>query len=196
MWKGLALATVWLCLLLAGCSQAPAPVPVAREAVADVAPVLGDADRRFAIEAAAFSRYQIEAARVAEQRATSPMVKAFAALLVQQHGAALADLELLLRQRATPWVGGVPAERRSVIQALEALAPEVFDRRFVEQVGVADHQAAVLLFENASRTVQDPLLRSWTERTLPVLQNHLASARQLPLRIQTRLPSGWLPGPD
>ena len=194
--KGLVLATAMLCLPLAGCSHAPPPVPAQREVVADAAPVLGDADRRFAIEAAAFSRYQIEAARVAEQRATAPLVRSFAALLVQQHGAALAELELLLRQRATPWVGGVPAERRSVIQALEALAPEVFDRRFVEQVGVADHQAAVRLFEVASRTVQDPLLRSWTERTLPVLQNHLASAHQLPLRMQTRLPSGWLPGSD
>lgn len=196
MLKGLGLVAACLCLQLAGCSHAPPPPAVAPQAVADAAPVLSDADRRFAIEAAAFGRYQIEAARVAGQRATAPMVKAFAALLQQQHGAALAELEALLRQRTTPWVGGVPAERRSVIQALEALAPEVFDRRFVEQVGVADHEAAVMLFEAASRTVQDPLLRAWTERTLPVLQNHLASARQLPLRMQTRLPSWWPPGPD
>jgi len=183
-------------LLVGACAQAPPtpPAPTTRPVVvADVAPVLGDADRRFAIDAAAFSRYQVEAARLAEQRATAPMVKGYAALLLQQHGAALAELEALLRQRGTPWLGGVPAERRSVIEALQALAPEVFDRRFVEQVGVADHQAAVLLFEAAARTLQDAALRGWAERTLPLLHNHLATARQMPLRMRASLPFGGAP---
>jgi putative membrane protein len=185
-----------LVLLLVSCAHAPS-TPPARPTrpvvVADAALVLGDADRRFAIDAAAFSLYQVDAARLAEQRATAPMVKGYAALLAQQHGAALAELDVLLRQRGAPWVGGLPAERRSVIDALQALAPEVFDRRFVEQIGVADHQAAVLLFEPAVRTLQDAALRGWAERMLPWLHNHLAMARQMPPRMQASLPFGGAP---
>jgi putative membrane protein len=175
-----------LALLVGACGQTPAPAAPRPEVVADAAPVLSEADRRFAIDAAGFARYQVEAARLAEQRASGPMVKAFAALLEQQHGAALAELETLLRSRSTPWVGGIPAERRSVLDALGSLAAVVFDRRFVDQVGIADHQAAILLFESATRNLQDAALRNWAERTLPLLQNHLASAQQIPIRMQAQ----------
>lgn len=190
-----AAAALALALTAGACGQAPAPVATPPEPVADAALSLSDADRRFAIEAAGFARYQVEAARLAERRASQPMVKAFAALLQQQHGAALAELETLLLTRSVPWTGGIPAERRSVLDALESLAAVVFDRRFVEQVGIADHQTAVRLFESAVRQLQDPALRDWTERTLPVLQNHLASAHQIPIRLQARLPRPSAPPP-
>lgn len=142
---------------------------------------LSESDRRFVLEAAASGLVRIEAARLAEQRATDPMLKAYAAMLVQQTGAANDELRALVQSRGIVWLGAAPAARRGVLQDLTGLAGDAFDRRFAEQVGVADHQADLLLFEAAGRSIEDPSLRAWVARMVPLLQQQLATAQQLPL---------------
>jgi putative membrane protein len=177
----LAALTVAGALLGAGCADRPA---TGATAAADAPRPLSETDRRFVIEAAGSGQYQVEAARLAEQRTKDAMVKAYAVLLGQQHGDAVEELRALAQARGFALPTGIPAERRATLEALGALAIEVFDRRFVEQVGIADHQADLVLFEAASRGAEDATLRAWAARMLPVLQNQLASAQQLPVSVR------------
>jgi putative membrane protein len=154
--------------------------PAGAAAAADTPAPLSENDRRFVMEAAASGLYRVEVARLASQRSTHPMVKAYAALLVQQQGTANEELRALAVRRRFIWPGGPPAPRVAELTALQALDGEAFDQRFVQQTGIADHQADVLLFEAASRHLDDRQLRAWAERMLPTLQNHLVMARQLP----------------
>lgn len=167
-----------LALGLAGCIAAPtSPPPPAAAAPAP----LTEAERRFVLDAAAAAHYQVEAARLAELRAASPPVKAHATVVGQQHAVAVEELRLLMRGRDLAWVGGVAPDRRGVLDALAALSGTAFDRRYVEQVGVADLQRDLALVEAAARGLIDAHLRGYAERLMPMLQNHLATARALPL---------------
>jgi putative membrane protein len=80
----------------------------------------------------------------------------------------------------------VPAERRAVLDAMATLTVELFDRRFIDQIGIADHTADLALFETAARQASDPALRIWADRMVPVLRNHLDAAHQLPMRQLAR----------
>jgi putative membrane protein len=165
-------------LLLAACAQPSPALPPAEK----TPPALSESDRQFVLEAAGAGLYRLEAARLAELRATDPMLKAYAAMLVQQNSAANDQLRAMAQSRGVVWLGAPPAVRRELLQkALSGLSGEAFDRRFAEQVGIADHEADLLLFEAAGRSVEDPTLRAWAERMITALHHHLASARQLPL---------------
>ena len=49
--------------------------------------------------------------------------------------------------------------------------------------GVQDHQAAIGIFEQASRNLADADLRAFAVKTLPVLQQHLRSAQDIAGRM-------------
>ncbi len=174
--------TVGLAALLAGCRLQPVATPQPSVSVADAPRALNEAERRFLLEAAGSGLYQVEAARLAEVRARDPAVKAYASMLAQQHSLANEELRRLAQARAVTWPGGPPAARQAVLQSLGALAAEAFDARFIQKVGIEDHQADLMLHEAASRNLEDRTLRAHAERMLPMLQNHLAAARQLPGR--------------
>ena len=183
-------AAVALVTLLAACA-APAPPGAAPPRVAapaaEAAREFSEADRRFALEAAGAGLYQLEGARLAEQRAQNPLVRSYASLLAAQYAVANEELRVLTRSRNLPWPGGTPATRQALLGQLAAQSPEFFDRRYIEQLGVADHQADLVLFEAASRGADDAALRAWAARRVPALHNHLAAAQQIPLRVQAGL---------
>lgn len=141
-----------------------------------------DAEHLFVVAAAGACQFHQEAARLAKQRGKDPMVLALAAMLGQQHAQAAEDLRLLLTRLGQPWPDGVPAERRSVLDALAALPAEAFDARFVAQVGVAGHEADLALYRTAADTLADPGLRDWAAQMVAAEQQHLTSARALPVR--------------
>lgn len=153
---------------------------------ADTPPPLSDSDRHFALQAAAAVQYQVEAAKLAEQRALDPQVRAYAALLMQENGRAIDEMKALVAPTDLTWIGDMPAERRAVLVAIASLPATIFDRRFIEQVGITDHEVDLALFEGASHSVSDQALRAWTEHMVPLLQQHLSVAQQLQVRLLVR----------
>lgn len=183
----LALVALPALLACAGCTTPQAPAAEGPTSRSDAPRPLSETDRAFVLEAAGAGLFQLEAARLAEQRARDPQVRSYAAMLVQQYGLANDELRALARSRGVPWPATPPPARQAVLAALAALVPEFFDRRYVEQAAVAEHAADLQLFEAAGRALDDGALRQWALRRVPALQNHLAEAQKLPLTLQAAL---------
>jgi len=120
----------------------------------------------------------VKLGELAQQKASNAEVKQFAQQLVQEHKKANSELEqIAAAQNATP-----PQELKSKHQKaydkLSKLSGDEFDKAFMKQM-VQDHQAAVKLFERASKNVADPQVKQFASSTLPKLQNHLEEARRL-----------------
>ena len=49
---------------------------------------------------------------------------------------------------------------------------------------VKDHETDAKEFEKASKDVQDPDLKSWASKTLPVIQDHLRMAKQIAGKVK------------
>jgi putative membrane protein len=172
---------------LAGCGDAPFPAD---------APTLGapreqhagfeSLDQRFVQLAVGDGWFDAEAARLAQQRTTDPMVKAFAAMLLQHGADTGARLRLIARTRGIEWPASVPPAKQAAIEALAGLSGDDFDRRFIEHVGIDRRQSGIRLFEAASLLAGDEELRGWARQTLKLFREQLAVARQLPLAAPAR----------
>ena len=137
-------------------------------------------ERRFLQIAAANLQFQAEASLLARTRSNNPAVKELAhAVLARQQTAQPEILRLLqARAMAPPLLGN---QQNKVLRQLGRASGAKFDRLYVEDAVLRAHQADVANFEKMALQADDPVLKAWVERQLPVLRLQLEqAARALP----------------
>ena len=122
----------------------------------------------------------MQASQLALSKATDPAVKSFASMLADHHGAANNELAQLARAKGVEMPAAPERGMRRMIDTLGKLSGAGFDRRYVQEVGIKDHENDIKLFEKASKNVKDAQLKAWVEKTLPTLREHLVQAGKLP----------------
>ncbi len=136
----------------------------------------------FVRAAAASDLYEMEASRLAEQRAQNPEVKRYAERMLRDHGKTTGELKAMV-----PQLQGVSAQQistrldqqhQALLQQLQGAQGAEFDRAFAQQQ-VQSHQAAVDLFRAYAQGGDDEQLKRWASQTLPSLEEHLREAQQL-----------------
>ena len=134
-------------------------------------------ERGFLKEAAAHTRFEFEAGRMALAKASSPAVRAFAAQLVNHHQAVTPVLQHMLHARgmAAPMLAN---DQRKALNRLAKAGGRKFDQEFMAAVGQKSQHEDVQLYERASVAVKDPALKAWIDKTLPAVKNNLAVADQ------------------
>lgn len=140
---------------------------------------LAAADMEFAMTAAGTDMYEIQASQLAMQRGSAPAVRNYAQMLVNHHTMSSNELKGILSAKGMAPPPALPADKQAKIARLQSLQGAAFDREYIRVTGVQDHQAAIGVFENASRTLADADLRRFAAKTLPVLQQHLRSAQEI-----------------
>lgn len=134
------------------------------------------ADRTFMVKAAGSGLYEVEASRMAAERASHSEVKDFAQRMVLDHEKANQELMVLASARGVALPQQMPADKRKEIDRLAKT--KNFDAEYMRNTGVKEHQAAVALFEKASKSAKDPELKTWVTEKLPTLREHLAHAQK------------------
>ncbi len=141
---------------------------------------LSRSDRRFIEEAAASGQMEVQAAQLATTRASDKAVKDYAATLADHHASANSEL---MQLAASFGIELPPSPPRAMRNELEKLAKRTgvdFDHEYVKEVAIKDHEREIKRFQKASKDVKEPQLKAWIDKTLPVLQAHLAAAQKLP----------------
>lgn len=146
---------------------------------------LSDVDRAFLSQAHQLELLHVHASAVALKRRTPQAVQSHARRVLAAHQPGLVAIEKIAREH------GQELERR--------FTPD-FERR-AEALGQADrssfgpvyfgqmldlHARTVMLYEDASSTVQNADLRSLVEDSLPTLRTQLADAEQFSTALATR----------
>lgn len=137
-------------------------------------------DRKFMQEAAESGMYEVQAAKLASAKASDPEVKKFAEMLVEQHTKSNDELAQLAKTKAVELPATAPRSKRKDVEDLGKKQGAEFDKEFVKEVGIEAHEKDIKKFQEASKDVKDPELKAFVTKTLPVLQEHLAQAKQLP----------------
>jgi putative membrane protein len=178
VWSGV-LLTVFVFAPDVGVAAAPTSMfaPAAAAKVKRMS-VQERAERQFLKDAAASSRFDAEAARMALAKSSDSDVRAFAATLINHHTNAAIELQRMLHSRgmAPPMLGN---EQRKTLNRLAKLQGARFDREFLEEVGLRYQQDDVSAFEKAASISTEPTLRGWIGRNLPTLRYHLAQAEKI-----------------
>jgi putative membrane protein len=133
---------------------------------------------RFLKEAAAASRLEAEASRLALGRSSDPGVRSLAATLINHNALVGNDLVHMLHSRgmAPPMFSN---DQRRTLNRLAKLQGRKFDREYLEHVGLRYQQDDVRLYEKASLAVSEPRLKAWVDKTLPTVRYHLTTAERI-----------------
>lgn len=146
-------------------------------------------DIAFIEHAAQDGRAEVELGRLAEQRASSPDVKAFGRRLVEDHGKANRQLMTIAQSADVAPPKGLDKEQRALHARLEKLSGPAFDRAFIASQ-VEDHTKDIRYFGQEAKKLENPQLQNFAQQTMPVLEQHLRLAEQLNGQLQGAAGSG------
>ncbi|MFC5499029.1 DUF4142 domain-containing protein [Caenimonas terrae] len=137
-------------------------------------------DRKFMTKVAAEGMYEVEVAKLAAGKASSPELKTFANMMVDDHTKANAELAQLAGSRGVELPAALSHGQRRDLEKMGKRSGDQFDREFAKEVGLKDHKKDIKAFEKESGKAKDPELKAWVDKTLPTLRAHLDAATKLP----------------
>jgi putative membrane protein len=140
--------------------------------------VVNNADRDFVNKAATGGVTEVELGRIATVRAARPSVRSFGERMVTDHSRGNAELAALAQSKGLPLPTALDPSQQAMRDRLSVLNGPDFDRAYMSEM-VRDHTEDIALFERAAEISADPDIKAWAARSLPMLRDHLALARQV-----------------
>ncbi|HEX5110843.1 MAG TPA: DUF4142 domain-containing protein [Vicinamibacterales bacterium] len=135
-------------------------------------------DEKFIKEAVEGGLAEVEIARLAAQKATSPEVKQFAQRLVDDHGKANAKLSAIAAQKSIATPTAVEGKGKKSLDKLSKASTEDFDRTFMKMM-VDNHKKGVSNYKKVAESATDSEVKAYASETLPTLEDHLRIAQQI-----------------
>jgi|KBSSwiStaDraftv2_1062776.scaffolds.fasta_scaffold476682_1 putative membrane protein len=137
-----------------------------------------EASSSFLVKAADGGLTEVRLGELAQQKATSKMVKDYGAMLIHDHSAANDKVKALAAQRNVTLPDGPGNEHQEAIDKLSKRTGKDFDKTFMDAMQ-RDHEKDIDMFKDASNKVNDADVKSFVDNTLPTLQMHLDSAKAI-----------------
>ncbi|MBM7405875.1 MULTISPECIES: DUF4142 domain-containing protein [Sphingomonas] len=126
----------------------------------------------FANTMAASDTFEIESAKIAQDKATAPALKKFAAQMVKDHTASTAKLKTAAASANVTPAPALTAEQNANLEALRAASGADFDTVYKQQQ-VAAHQQALSALQGYAANGEAASLKTFASNTAPVVEGHL-----------------------
>lgn len=136
---------------------------------------LSPSDRSFATKAAAGGMAEVTLGQLAEQKAMSPQIKQFGERMVSDHSQANQALQQIARQENLTLPTELDSKDRATEQRLRGMSGSAFDAAYSQDM-VADHKQDIADFRKEAQSGEDPALKGFAQKYLPVLEQHLQMA--------------------
>jgi putative membrane protein len=132
---------------------------------------------QFAVKAAQDALAEMRLGQLAQQKGSSSDVRDFGKKMVEDHGNAHTKIKQLAERQNITLTSELTPEHQSSYERLSGLSGAMFDRAYVEQM-VNDHQQAVAEYQREAE-IGSEAWKDFAESSLPMLREHLESARML-----------------
>jgi putative membrane protein len=154
---GIGLMAVGL-LLAAPCAKAQTTVSMA--------------DTNFILAAAQGGMTEVKLGELAAQNGTRSDVKAFGQMMVKDHTAINDDLKALAAQKGVTLSDSLDAKHQAMVDKMAALTGSEFDDAYIKGM-IKAHQKDAKAFKAESAATQDPDIKSFLDKSIPVVEAHL-----------------------
>jgi putative membrane protein len=134
-------------------------------------------DETFIIKAAQSNQSEVELGTLALSKGTDSLVKAFAAMMVDEHNAAQADLESVVNDANTN-IGitdTLDAEQVATSLLLQSLSGAAFDSAYMDSQ-IKGHTKTLGIFDAEIAGGQNTQVKGYATEKRPGIQSHLAKA--------------------
>jgi putative membrane protein len=140
------------------------------------------ADSKFIREATADNLLEVRLGELAERKATSPMVKQFAQRMVTDHQKMEDQWTDMASKHGMPFQPGLGKLHEQKLYRLQRADSKAFDREYMTAM-IRNHMDDVTYFKNEGEAAHSAPVRKLVGYGLPLLQDHLMSARQVGKQI-------------
>jgi putative membrane protein len=142
------------------------------------APKFSSADQTFMMSAAQAGMVEVKLGEVAAKKGTKADIKEFGTMMVTDHSKANKELQAIAAKNGVTLPSKLDAVHKEKVDKISNLSGEQFDKAYISEM-VKDHEKVAAEFEKASKTAQNPELKSFAASTLPVIKTHLKHAKAL-----------------
>jgi putative membrane protein len=133
----------------------------------------------FMTKAASSGMMELEASKLAQQRATNPQVKEFAAMMVKDHTAANKELRSLASSKNITLPDSMSNDHMDHMRDLREKRGADFDREYMDRM-VSAHDNDVSLYEDVAEDDDyEAEVRQFASSKLPTLRQHHERAKQI-----------------
>jgi len=133
-------------------------------------------DRQFVDGAVSAGMFEVRSAQLVKDRINDDAEKQFAQMMIDDHTKANNELKDILRKKGVTPRSDLRPEHQSLYEKLTSANGNDLLNQYKQQQ-VAAHEQTIKLFEDEANNGQDPELKSFAQRTLPTLKQHLEGAR-------------------
>lgn len=147
--------------------------------LASAATVGANTTEGFVTGAAMGDMYEIEAGKIAAERAKSPEVKAFGKMMIKHHTMMSNDLKAALATNVGVMLPATLDERRQgMLQNLRAAGDADFDLAYLHQQ-LAAHLEALTLHSGYADHGDSAALKALAAKAKPIVQSHIDQLRRI-----------------
>ncbi len=140
-------------------------------------------DQDFAEKAALGGMMEVEAGKIAVEKATNAEVKAFGQKMIDDHSKINEALKTLASSKNMILPSMMSESQQKDLNDLREKTPNDFDKAYVKMM-VDDHKDDVDEFQKAVDKLHDMDLKNFAINTLPTLQKHLASIQEIESKMK------------
>jgi putative membrane protein len=141
---------------------------------------LNSTDQEFVTNAGYNNVDEINGGYLASTNASDTNVKAFGLQMVNDYGSAQSALILLADSLGFTVLSSPDQTHAAELSTLQALSGIAFDTTYL-RYQINDDQAAITLYEAEQSNGQNPAIRNYIAKYLPIIQAHLSAADTLEL---------------
>jgi putative membrane protein len=134
----------------------------------------------FAKKVASANDFAIKSSELAQGRAASSEVKSFAKQMIEDHTKLEEDYRSAMQAASISLPAAVQpgAKPRAVLSKLQRAQGPAFDKAYLT-AQLAGHKEAVSVLRRYSKLGRTPQIKEFAQKTLPVVEQHLAKALEL-----------------
>lgn len=121
---------------------------------------------------------EIETGKLAQSKSQNADVKKYAQQMIDDHTKAQAELQKLADSKGVTLPTEPDKKHAAMAKKMEGMSGEEFDRMYMKQGGVNDHQKTLKLLKKAQKDAKDPDLKALAEKMTPTVDEHLKMAQQ------------------
>ncbi|MFC3067743.1 DUF4142 domain-containing protein [Phenylobacterium soli] len=136
----------------------------------------------FVSNAAQSDMYEIQAAKMAEQRSKNPEVKAFAKMMVSDHTKLSNEMKPLITAAGQTPPADLDQRRKGFLDNLKAAPDADFDKTYIDQQ-VSAHDEALTLMQGYAKDGGDAGLKAAAGKAVPIIQKHSDEAKKIQAKL-------------
>jgi putative membrane protein len=130
---------------------------------------------------------EVDAAQLAQRKASSEQVRTFASRMLNEHSTMIQDTRQLAQRinvhSKTPALASTIGEtHRKTMEELRTLSGREFDQAYLKYQ-IKMHEQAIDLVQDTAGSVENSVLRQHLIKTRPDLESHLSAARAVERQV-------------